>query len=441
MYDPRNTLAQNVGAELEKHFGDKLYRTIIPRNMRLAEAPSHGVPALHARPQSKGAQAYLALAGEMLRRMERAPRAPPRPRDATARKASTMIRPKGLGRGLDALLAGIDDADAGKDSLQTLADRSRCGPASTSRARGWTRRRSTSSPHSIREQGVMQPMLVRPVDGGRFEIIAGERRWRAAQRAGLTRSAGAGARPCPTRRRSRSALIENIQREDLNPLEEAQGLARLIDEFGLTHDAAAKAVGRSRSAVTNLLRLTRARQAGAGIPAVGRARHGPCARAARRCRRRSRPRRRGARRRAAAVGARNRAAGACAAGRRPGQDASARGAAAMPTLARLETEIAEALGAKVRIEPRRNGAGRVVIGYSSLDSSTASSPSSSTPEIRRYTDRSAVAAQRARSLTDSPRQRRALQPVRLRRPRVAEVAAASSIRSANVASATHARPT
>ena len=70
MYDPRNTLAQNVGAELEKHFGDKLYRTIVPRNVRLAEAPSHGIPALQLEPQSKGAQAYLALAGEMLRRME-----------------------------------------------------------------------------------------------------------------------------------------------------------------------------------------------------------------------------------------------------------------------------------------------------------------------------------------------------------------------------------
>ena len=70
MYDPRNTLALNVAAELEQHFGDKLYRTVIPRNVRLAEAPSHGIPALHLDRASKGAQAYLALAGEMLRRME-----------------------------------------------------------------------------------------------------------------------------------------------------------------------------------------------------------------------------------------------------------------------------------------------------------------------------------------------------------------------------------
>ena len=107
---------------------------------------------------------------------------------------------------------------------------------------------------SIREQGIMQPILVRPVDGGRFEIIAGERRWRAAQRAGL-REVPALIRAVPDQAALALSLIENIQREDLNPLEEAQGLARLIDEFGLTHEAAAKAVGRSRSAVTNLLRL------------------------------------------------------------------------------------------------------------------------------------------------------------------------------------------
>ena len=108
---------------------------------------------------------------------------------------------------------------------------------------------------SIREQGVMQPILVRPVDGGRFEIVAGERRWRAAQRAGL-KDVPALVKSVPDNHALALALIENIQREDLNPLEEAVGLTRLIDEFGLTHEAAAKAVGKSRSAVTNLLRLT-----------------------------------------------------------------------------------------------------------------------------------------------------------------------------------------
>src|SRR5690242_20990847 len=164
-----------------------------------------------------------------------------------------MIRPKGLGRGLDALLAGTDDDAPTNESLQTLAiDRLRPGkyqPRSKMDAASLA-----ELALSIKEQGVMQPILVRPVDGGRFEIVAGERRWRAAQQAGL-REIPALVKTIPDQSALAVALIENIQREDLNPLEEAKGLQRLIDEFGLTHDAAAKAVGRSRSAVSNLLRL------------------------------------------------------------------------------------------------------------------------------------------------------------------------------------------
>jgi ParB family chromosome partitioning protein len=113
---------------------------------------------------------------------------------------------------------------------------------------------------SIKSQGLVQPILVRPVGGGnpgesqRYEIIAGERRWRAAQMAGLA-EIPAVIRDVPDEAAVSMALIENIQREDLNPLEEAGALLRLIDEFGLTHQAAAEAVGRSRAAVSNLLRL------------------------------------------------------------------------------------------------------------------------------------------------------------------------------------------
>ena len=153
-----------------------------------------------------------------------------------------MIRPKGLGRGLDALLAGADDETREGDSLQTLAiDRLRPG-----RYQPRTKMDAASLAElalSIKEQGVMQPILVRPVDGGRFEIVAGERRWRAAQQAGL-REIPALVKNVPDQSALAVALIENIQREDLNPIEEARGLARLIDEFGLTHEAAAKAVGR-----------------------------------------------------------------------------------------------------------------------------------------------------------------------------------------------------
>lgn len=164
-----------------------------------------------------------------------------------------MIRPKGLGRGLDALLAGTDDETPARDALRTVAiDRLRPG-----RYQPRTRMDEVSLDElaaSIREQGVMQPILVRPLEGGMHEIIAGERRWRAARAAGLA-SVPVLIREVGDEHALAMALIENIQREDLNPLEEAQGVQRLIAEFGMTHEQAAGAVGRSRSGVSNLLRL------------------------------------------------------------------------------------------------------------------------------------------------------------------------------------------
>ena len=160
---------------------------------------------------------------------------------------------KGLGRGLDALLAGDREDEHASGELHLIATdslqpgkyqpRTRMDPGSLEELAA-----------SIREQGVMQPILVRPLGGGRHEIIAGERRWRAAQLAGLATL------PCLVREIADEAalamsLIENIQREDLNPLEEAAGIQRLIDEFGMTHQQAADAVGRSRPAASNLLRL------------------------------------------------------------------------------------------------------------------------------------------------------------------------------------------
>jgi ParB family transcriptional regulator, chromosome partitioning protein len=107
---------------------------------------------------------------------------------------------------------------------------------------------------SIKAQGILQPILVRPIGIEQYEIIAGERRWRAARIAGLT-SVPVAIRDIPDDAALAAALIENIQRENLNPLEEATGIVRLINEFKMTHEIAAKAVGRSRTAVTNLLRL------------------------------------------------------------------------------------------------------------------------------------------------------------------------------------------
>jgi ParB family chromosome partitioning protein len=273
-----------------------------------------------------------------------------------------MIRPKGLGRGLDALLSGADESDA-RESLQMLSiDRLRPG-----KYQPRTRMDEASLDElaaSIREHGVMQPVLVRPVEGGRFEIIAGERRWRAAQRAGL-RDLPALVKVVPDQSALALALIENIQREDLNPLEQANGIQRLIDEFGLTHDAAAKAVGRSRSAVTNLLRLRELAKPVqeyliSGQLDMGHARAllglaaGPQTAAA-------------ARVVAQGLSVRDteRLVHHLA---HPGKHRAKRGArAADPDLARLIEELAEALGAKVSIEPKKNGAGRVVIVYSSLE--------------------------------------------------------------------------
>ena len=160
---------------------------------------------------------------------------------------------KGLGRGLDALLAGNDPPAVSNDQPATLkVDQLQAG-----KYQPRTRMDEASLAElaeSIKSQGIMQSILVRPISGTKFEIIAGERRWRAAKLAGL-RDVPVIVRDVPDASALAMALIENIQREDLNPLEEAAGVQRLIAEFGLTHEKAAQAIGRSRTATTNLLRL------------------------------------------------------------------------------------------------------------------------------------------------------------------------------------------
>ncbi len=159
---------------------------------------------------------------------------------------------RGLGRGLDALLSGAQAGGDESDSLEQL-------PIEQIRRGKYQPRVHMAEAalaelaDSIRAQGIVQPVVVRRLDDG-YELIAGERRWRAAQIAGLE-TVPAVVRDIPDQAAAAMALIENIQREDLNPLEEAQAIRRLIGEFEMTHQAAADAVGRSRTAVTNLLRL------------------------------------------------------------------------------------------------------------------------------------------------------------------------------------------
>ncbi len=289
------------------------------------------------------------------------------------------VKKRGLGRGLDALLgqaaiaaptaapamptaAAVASAvDKGERLLKLPVDLLR---------RGRYQPRSDMRPESlqdladsIRAQGVVQPIVVRPTGANSYEIIAGERRWRAAQLAGL-HEVPVVVRDVPDQAAMAMALIENIQREDLNPLEEALALKRLIEEFGLTHQLAAEAVGRSRAAVSNLLRLfelnedvkqrIEQREIDMGHARALLALQGPLQSEAAR--------------RVAAKGLsvreteqlvrRLQAAGAQAPTARHAMD---------PDVRRLQEDLSAKLGASVDIQYNAKGKGRLVVLYNSLD--------------------------------------------------------------------------
>jgi ParB family chromosome partitioning protein len=266
---------------------------------------------------------------------------------------------KGLGRGLDALLAANSTAETSRqDTLPVGAlqpgkyqPRTRMDPGSLEELAA-----------SIKAQGLIQPISVRPIGGNRYEIIAGERRWRAVQIAGLG-EVPVLIRDIPDDAVLAMSLIENIQREDLNPLEEAAGLQRLIDEFNMTHQQAADAVGRSRSAATNLLRLLQLAKPAqdmlmAGDIEMGHARSllplakGEQARLA------SLVVEKGwsVRETERAVAKELNPPVRKAAAKTPDRD-----------LERLEEDIADAIGASVKIAANRKGAGSLTIRFSSLD--------------------------------------------------------------------------
>ncbi len=272
----------------------------------------------------------------------------------------------GLGKPLSALLgsravAGAEaEAEAGEALRRVPVERIR---------RGRFQPRQEFDPEalneladSIRAQGVVQPVVVRPVEGEGFELIAGERRWRAAQLAGL-HEIPAVVREVDDRAAMAMALIENIQRENLNPMDEAAALQRLVDEFGLTHQEAAEAVGRSRAAVSNLLRLlgladevkalvarrelemghARALLALAGEAQVQAARKVVA---------------RGLSVRETEALVRRLQAGGRKPAAAPGRD---------PDVRRLEERLSEKLGARVALQHGKGGRGRLVIHYTSLD--------------------------------------------------------------------------
>jgi ParB family chromosome partitioning protein len=170
---------------------------------------------------------------------------------------ATAKKPKGLGRGLDVLLG--EDRPPPRDEAGGPRTPAALPVASLQAGRYQPRTRMDEASlqdlaSSIRQHGVMQPIVVRPIGHDRYEIVAGERRFRAAQLAGLA-EVPVSVREVSDENALAMALIENIQREDLNPLEEAQAIRRLLDEFSYTHEQASEAIGRSRSATSNLLRL------------------------------------------------------------------------------------------------------------------------------------------------------------------------------------------
>jgi ParB family chromosome partitioning protein len=273
------------------------------------------------------------------------------------------IRHKGLGRGLDALLGGnAKSREREEDALAQL-------PVAALRPGKYqprTRMDETSLAEladSIRSRGVIQPIVVRPVSDTQYEIIAGERRWRAARIAGLDKVPVV-IREVPDEAALGIGLIENIQREDLNPIEEANGLARLIGEFKLTHEEVAKAIGRSRAGVTNLLRLLELAPAVQDMVQDARIDMGH----ARALLSLSKSRQVELANQIAEKGLSVRET------ERLVQQASVAPAGARPAppkldpdSRRLQEELCESLGATVHLKPRSGGKGSVVIDYSSLD--------------------------------------------------------------------------
>jgi len=281
------------------------------------------------------------------------------------------LKKRGLGRGLDALLGTSKAAAAAtpeeirSDAMRTLAI-DLMQPGKYQPRTGMDPERLAELAESIKAQGVIQPIVVREIGKHKYEIIAGERRWRAAKQAGLTEIPVV-LREVDDRAVIAMALIENIQREDLNPLEEALALSRLIDEFSLTHQQAAEAVGRSRAAVSNLLRLLELPEeirklledkklemghARALLTLVPQAAIALAKDAAEN---------------GLSVREVERRAQQLAQGKIPSKKAAVPAKKADADIALLERELGERLGAKVAVQHGRGGRGKLVIAYHGLE--------------------------------------------------------------------------
>ena len=241
MYDGRTNLAVQVVEEVKKHFGDRVYAAVVPRNVRLSEAPSHGKPITAYDRSCRGAAAYLAVAEEFFGK--------------EPVRRETMAKAKGgLGKGFGALLGESLMAGEGEESGVSTLPMTLIEPNSAQPRKNFDPEAMRELTHSIAMHGVVSPITVRRAGDGYYQIIAGERRWRAARSAGLT-EIPALVIEADDKTVMELALIENLQRQDLNPIEEAQGYHSLMEEYGLTQEQVAERVGKSRPAVANALRL------------------------------------------------------------------------------------------------------------------------------------------------------------------------------------------
>lgn len=268
------------------------------------------------------------------------------------------VKKRGLGRGLNALLGDASAVEQGNTTKTLPLEFLQRGKYQPRQDMDSDRLQELAD--SISAQGVVQPIVVRSIDEGRYEIIAGERRWRAAQLAGL-HEIPVTIRDVSDQTAMALSLIENIQREDLNPLEEAQALQRLLKEFAMTHQQVADAVGKSRTAVTNLIRLMELhpdvkRHLQIGALEMGHARALLGLEIARQG---------DAADKVVANGLTVRATEKLVKNIQSGQVHVK--SSIDPDIARLQREVGEKLGAKVAINHQQSGKGKLVIGYSSLD--------------------------------------------------------------------------
>ena len=265
MHDARTGLSREVASEVRAFFGDKVYKTTIPRNVRVAEAPSFGKPILLYDYECSGSQAYVALASEIIEREKsrnssrviRMQRIHDLNELEYTRARMSVVQQKGrLGRGLASLIGeqGPSQTRLPAEGVQRIVPIDHIQPSPFNPRKNFREEELSELADSIREKGLVQPLIVREADNNKYEIVAGERRWRAAQRAGVHMVAVI-IRELNDQEVLELAIIENVQRADLNSIEEAGGYRDLIERFNYTQDRLSEVIGKSRSHLANTLRL------------------------------------------------------------------------------------------------------------------------------------------------------------------------------------------